>query len=79
MKLQLECFSKDANQLTIIDDAGKSTTIVDSDYLPRDMGIGGGDQLTITIDVATGTIIGWDPTMVTAAIQERLNEQCDSD
>lgn len=43
------------------------------------MGIGGGDQLTITIDVATGTIIGWDPTMVTAAIQERLNEQCDSD
>jgi len=30
-------------------------------YVPRHIGIGGGDNVVLTIDIDTGKIIGWEP------------------
>jgi hypothetical protein len=31
-----------------------------NDYVPKGMGIGGGDYIKLDIDLETGKIIGWD-------------------
>jgi hypothetical protein len=32
-----------------------------SGYVPRNIGIGGGDNVELTINIDTGKIIGWQP------------------
>lgn len=40
-------------------------------YVPRDLGIGGGDIIEIAIDIETGKIIGWDKDQFLAWIKEK--------
>lgn len=49
---------------------GNSYNVVDNDYVPRNIGLGGGDYVEFTVDIATGQIIGWDAERVQEALKE---------
>lgn len=46
-------------------------------YVPFNLGIGGGDDVEITVDIDTGQIVGWDAVKVRARLAE-LKENPDS-
>jgi hypothetical protein len=57
-KLTISAKCSDLCWAEFIDEDGNRT---ESDgYVPRDVGIGGGDYVELTIDTATGLIEGWE-------------------
>lgn len=72
--IELTAHGKDCNSIVVLDDQ-LNTAIVHEGYIPRGMCIGGGDDVRLTIDIATGTIVGWDAERV----RERLTEMLDDD
>lgn len=52
--MTIQAHSKDCNNITFPN--GKEH----EGYVPDDIGIGGGDDIWIEIDIDTGKIIGWD-------------------
>lgn len=50
-----DCFGGD-----ISDEQGNTVKELDG-YVPRDLGIGGGDYIQMDIDLATGQILNWKP------------------
>ena len=44
-------------------------------YIPLGMCIGGEDDLELTIDIETGTIVGWDAERVKLRLAELIEEQ----
>lgn len=51
------------------DEQGKEIASRDPNYVPSELGIGGGDDIDIEIDLATGKIVGWK-----TPSQETLND-----
>ena len=47
-------------QVDMLDD-DNNTLGTSQGYVPRDLGIGGGDYIKLTIDTKTGRIDGWKP------------------
>lgn len=43
-------------------------------YMPKGLQLGEGDETTFTIDVETGTIVGWDKEKFLAAYKEFVSE-----
>lgn len=44
-------------------------------YVPKNIGIGGGDYIDIAIDIETGKIIGWDKDEFLKWISEKGNKE----
>jgi len=60
----------DLCNINIFDDA---VQIYNSDdYVPEDLGIGGGDYIELLIEVKTGKICGWDADKVNKTISELI-------
>lgn len=73
--LTIYAHSRDCNSITVVCEDGRSFT--NEGYVPRGLGIGGGDDVTLTIDIETGSIIGWDAERVREELTERMSEDCD--
>jgi hypothetical protein len=59
---------------TALDDDDK--LMFDHDgYVPYGIGVGGGDYIELTIDVATGTIQGWNAKSVINVLQKLSGRQ----
>ena len=56
---------------------GKETILIDGDYVPHRLGIGGGDDIAIAVDVETGKIVGWDAAAVKRRVTEMQNDDED--
>lgn len=71
-KLVICAHSRDCNNVTAYDVEGSSIELTSftHGYVPLGMCIGGGDDIELEIDVATGTILNWDAEKVRARITE---------
>lgn len=47
-------------------------------YMPRDLKLGGGDYISLEIDVSTGKIIGWDETAA-RAVEQYFKDKADEE
>ena len=59
MKIQIVAKCNDMCSLHAYD--GNNTSLQKQGYVPRGLGIGGGDYIRLTIDAETGKIEGWKP------------------
>jgi hypothetical protein len=66
--------TRDAANVQVKSEGGQNILHVDGDYVPYGFGIGGGDYLKLTIDVETGTIVGWDPEKFKQGVSEWLTQ-----
>lgn len=71
--------TRDAANVQVKDQDGQNILHVDGDYVPYGFGIGGGDYLELTIDVETGTVIGWDPEKFKQGVSEWLVQNKEDD
>jgi hypothetical protein len=60
MKMRIVAKCNDSFFSELRNDEGEIISKKDG-YVPRDMGIGGGDYVRLTIDLATGKIDNWSP------------------
>lgn len=56
MKLRVFAKCDDRCQVSVM-----GTELTSQGYVPRNIGIGGGDYISLTIDTETGKIEGWQP------------------
>lgn len=71
MHMRIQGCTRDTNTISVDDQ-----DIVSNDYLPANIGVGRGEMIDITIDVDTGTVIGWNSELVKARLQQLKEEQC---
>lgn len=71
--------TRDTANVQVKDADGDNLLHIDGDYVPFGFGIGGGDYLELSIDVATGKVIGWDPEAFKKALNERFQKDIDED
>lgn len=76
MQLRIHAHCRDAFCAEVIVD-GQEVPLVESDYVPVGVGIGGGDAVHLTIDMETGWIVNWDSETVKAAINRIRNNEED--
>ena len=69
--LKIYAHSQDRNSITFPN--GRE---IEGDYVPSDIGIGGGDAVQLSIDVDTGKVVGWNDELRNAVmeLQETLAE-----
>lgn len=74
--LQIYAYSRDTNQFTVWHSDGAETDLTEfsQGYVPRGIGIGGGDALQLTVDIETGRILNWDAEKVKAHIAKTIEE-----
>lgn len=70
--MRIQGCTRDTNTITVDD-----LDIVSNDYLPTNIGVGRGEMIDITIDVDTGTIVGWNSELIKARLQQIKEEHCD--
>lgn len=56
MKIQISAKCSDCCSVSV-----PGTNLESQGYVPRNLGIGGGDYIRLTIDAQTGKIEGWKP------------------
>lgn len=73
--LTITAHSRDCNNIEAIHKDGSVLTLTDftHGYVPEGMGIGGGDDIELEIDIATGQILNWNENMVRVRIQEIID------
>lgn len=73
--LTISAHSRDCNNIEAIHKDGSVFTLTDftHGYVPKGMGIGGGDDIGFEIDIATGQILNWNENMVRVRIQEIID------
>ena len=67
MKLTIQAHCSDSFYMTVEKDDG--TEVEYNGYVPKFLGDHGGDDVCLTIDNATGQVVGWIP-----LTEEQLNE-----
>ena len=74
--IQIYAHSRDTNQFTVWHSDGAETDLTEfsQGYVPRGIGIGGGDALQLTVDIETGRILNWDAEKVKAHIATTIEE-----
>lgn len=79
LRLDITAHGRDCNNVDVATVAGDSydLTRATHGYVPLGMCIGGGDDVELSIDIETGTIIGWDAEKVKARIQELINGEAE--
>lgn len=80
-KLVIYAHSRDCNTVTAHSDEGDSIELTNytSGYVPLGMCIGGGDDIQLEIDIATGKILDWDTAKVRARIAEMTKKDEEDD
>lgn len=68
--LTIYAHSRDCNDFIVTDAEGSEfdLTAQTNNYVPRGLGVGGGDAVQLTIDIETGRVLNWDAEKVKAAI-----------
>jgi hypothetical protein len=72
MRFQAQCFDRFSAQFL---DAEGKTILEHRGYVPYDMGIGGGDEIELTVDVETGRIVSWDQAQFLGAYKDLTFER----
>lgn len=80
--LSIYAHSRDCNEFLVTDHEGNQFNLTDQTqgYVPRGIGIGGGDVVNLLIDIETGQILNWDAELAKSGIlkiTEAYNEDTD--
>lgn len=81
--MRIQGKTSDMSGVHITDESGR-LVVEHEGYVPDDICIGGGDDIDISIDIATGKIIDWDPEKITIFVSDEnaarlLQEEQDDD
>ncbi len=77
MRLVIYAHSRDCNTIEVITPNKRYDLTSPSQshgYVPCDLGIGGGDDIELVIDVMTGHILGWNPQKILDRIAGMVTE-----
>lgn len=75
-RLIVTAHARDCNSFSVYSDNGHEMLHLDG-YVVGGLGVGrhGSDDIELTVDIETGTIVGWNAEAVKARIAELMEEQ----